>query len=54
MISMLRGHVIDMANLERYFQEVLPKIDDYSLRQSTRDFEKKFALLKQRLAEANA
>ncbi len=54
LISMLRGHVIDMASLELYFQEVLPKIEDYNLRQSTRDFEKKFALLKQRLAGANA
>ena len=50
-ISMVRNHVIDFESLERYFQEVLPKLEDYSLRASRQDFERKFALLKKRLTD---
>lgn len=53
-ISMVKLGVIDQPSLEGYFQEVLPKVEDYSLRASRRDFERKFALFKQRLAESNA
>ncbi len=52
LISMVRRNVIGLASLEQFFQEVLPQLEDYSLRTNRGDFERKFALFKQRLAES--
>ena len=53
-VMMVRKNVIEVDRLDRFAEEVTPRIEDFGLRASRRDFERKFAVLKQRLAEKNA
>jgi len=50
-VQMVRTGLIELAALDRYFQEVLPRLEGYSLRTDPLDFERKFGLFKRRLAE---
>ena len=50
-IQMVRTGLIDLQALERYFQEILPRLEGYSLRTDPHDFERKFGLFKRRLAK---
>ncbi len=48
---MIHSGVIDLVSLEQYFQEVLPKVETFSLHSDPQDFERKFELFKKRLSQ---
>ena len=50
-IQMVRTGLIELQALERYFQEIFPRLEDYSLRTDPHDFERKVGLFKRRLAK---
>jgi len=49
---MLKANVIDLAVLEQYFKEVLPKMESFSLRSDPDRFKRKFGLLKKRISDS--
>ena len=48
-VHMIQVGIIELDSLEKYFQEVLPQIEAYSLRTDPRDFQRKFELFQKRL-----
>ena len=43
-VALVRSGAIERTKLERYFQEILPKIENYSLRADPQDFERRYRL----------
>jgi hypothetical protein len=47
--QMIQAGVIRLPELETYFQEILPKLDSFSLRSNASDLERKLGLFKKRI-----